>query len=68
MTSKLVGKNCLAAGDCIPIAELDENVVKVYVQDVKLKTEEIFVPFKKFCSSRNVSLGLFFISREVDFY
>ncbi|KAL5770974.1 hypothetical protein ACOSP7_015128 [Xanthoceras sorbifolium] len=42
------------SGDCIPIAELDENVVKLYVQDVKLKTEEIFIPYKKLCKTRKV--------------
>ncbi|XP_031255691.1 U-box domain-containing protein 34 [Pistacia vera] len=42
------------SGECIPVAELDENVVKVYVQDVKLKTEEIFIPYKKLCKTRKV--------------
>ncbi|KAK1550247.1 hypothetical protein Q3G72_016118 [Acer saccharum] len=42
------------SGDCIPVTELDENVVKLYVQDVKLKTEEIFIPYKKLCKTRKV--------------
>ncbi|TXG61604.1 hypothetical protein EZV62_012967 [Acer yangbiense] len=42
------------SGDCIPVTELDENVVKLYVQDVKLKTEEIFIPYKKLCMTRKV--------------
>ncbi|KAJ0090350.1 hypothetical protein Patl1_13509 [Pistacia atlantica] len=42
------------SGECIPVAELDENVVKVYVQDVKLKIEEIFIPYKKLCKTRKV--------------
>lgn len=46
------------AGECIPVAELDENVVKVYAQDVKLKIEEIFVRYKKLCKTRKVGLSL----------
>ncbi|KAK4852877.1 hypothetical protein QYF36_000637 [Acer negundo] len=42
------------SGDCIPVTELDENVVRLYVQDVKLKTEEIFIPYRKLCKTRKV--------------
>lgn len=42
------------SGECIPLAELDENVVKVYKQDVKLRTAEIFNPYKKLCKSRKM--------------
>lgn len=49
---------CPLAGECIPLAELDENVVKVYKQDVKLRTLEIFNPYKKLCKSREVNLSL----------
>lgn len=42
------------SGDCISITELEENVVKLYVQDVKLKTEEIFIPYKKLCKTGKV--------------
>ncbi|KAL1094277.1 hypothetical protein V6Z11_D06G084500 [Gossypium hirsutum] len=33
------------AGDQIPITEMDENVVAMYVQEVKLKFEQVFIPF-----------------------
>ncbi|KAJ9183791.1 hypothetical protein P3X46_007601 [Hevea brasiliensis] len=42
------------SGDRIPIEELDENVVAMYVQEVKLKFDEIFVPFKKLCKAQKV--------------
>lgn len=49
---------CPIAGECIPLAEIDENVVKVYKEDVKLRTEEIFDPYKKLCKSKKVNLSL----------
>ncbi|XVF35067.1 hypothetical protein REPUB_Repub18cG0113000 [Reevesia pubescens] len=35
------------SGDQIPITEMDENMVAMYVEEVKLKFEEVFIPFKK---------------------
>lgn len=46
-----------AAGESIPIEELDENVVAMYMEDLKLKFEVIFVPFKKLCKTRKVRLS-----------
>ncbi|XP_030530038.1 U-box domain-containing protein 34-like [Rhodamnia argentea] len=37
------------SGDRIPVAELDENVVAMYVEETKVKFEQVFVPFKKMC-------------------
>lgn len=51
--------NFSAAGEQIPINELDANVVELYVQDMRAKFEQIFLPFKKLCKTLNVSL--FFI-------
>uniref|UniRef100_A0A2P2MWR9 RING-type E3 ubiquitin transferase n=1 Tax=Rhizophora mucronata TaxID=61149 RepID=A0A2P2MWR9_RHIMU len=43
------------SGERIPIEEVDENVVAMYVQEVKLKSQEdIFLAFKKLCSSQKV--------------
>ncbi|KAG8657063.1 hypothetical protein MANES_03G036500v8 [Manihot esculenta] len=42
------------SGDRIPIEELDENVVALYVLEVKVKFEEIFIPFKKLCKAQKV--------------
>ncbi|XVE70638.1 hypothetical protein DITRI_Ditri10aG0087400 [Diplodiscus trichospermus] len=42
------------AGDRIPITEMDENVVAMYVQEVKLKCEEVFIPFKKLFNTRKM--------------
>ncbi|XP_065849433.1 U-box domain-containing protein 34 [Euphorbia lathyris] len=42
------------SGARIPVEALDENVVALYVQEVKVKSEEIFIPFKKLCKIRKV--------------
>jgi hypothetical protein len=42
-------------GERIPVEELDENVVAMYLEDVKANFEEIFVPFKKLCKTSKVS-------------
>ncbi|KAK6273629.1 hypothetical protein POUND7_010712 [Theobroma cacao] len=42
------------SGDRIPITEMDENVVAMYVQEVKLKFEEVFIPFKKLFKTRKM--------------
>ena len=47
-----------AAGDSIPIEDMDANMVKMYVQDTKLKFEEVFIPFKKLCKTKKVILFL----------
>ena len=45
------------AGEPMPIEELDENVVAMYVDDMRAKFEEVFVPFKKLCKTRKVRLS-----------
>ncbi|XP_050218840.1 U-box domain-containing protein 34 isoform X2 [Mercurialis annua] len=42
------------SGDHIPIEELDESVVALYVQEVKVKLEEIFIPFRKLCNTKKI--------------
>lgn len=42
------------SGDHIPIEELDANVAAMYVQDMKAKFDEIFLPFKKLCKTREI--------------
>ncbi|OMO67262.1 hypothetical protein CCACVL1_20665 [Corchorus capsularis] len=42
------------SGDRIPITEMDENVVEMYVKEVKLQFEENFVPFKKLFKSKKM--------------
>ncbi|KAI3407427.1 E3 ubiquitin ligase (RING-type E3 ubiquitin transferase) (Serine/threonine-protein kinase), partial [Psidium guajava] len=42
------------SGDRIPVAELDENVVAMYVEETKVKFEQVFVPFKKMCKAWKV--------------
>lgn len=37
------------SGDRIPVAELDGSVVAMYVEETKVKYEQVFVPFKKLC-------------------
>ncbi|WCJ42721.1 U-box domain-containing protein kinase family protein [Euphorbia peplus] len=42
------------SGARIPIEALDDNVVALYVQEVKVKAEEVFIPFKKLCKTHKV--------------
>ncbi|KAJ7955918.1 Protein kinase domain [Quillaja saponaria] len=42
------------SGELIPIAELDANMVALYVQDVKIWFEQIFIPFKKLCNDKTM--------------
>lgn len=44
----------MAGGDRISVEELDEDMVKMYVEEMKLKKEEVFLPYKKLCKSRKV--------------
>lgn len=45
-----------AAGDYTPVTEVEENVVRLYVQEVKHKHEESFAPFKRLFKKKKVSL------------
>lgn len=51
-----VGVVVSAAGDHIPVAELDAKLVATYVKDMKEKFEEVFDPFKNKCKTKKVSL------------
>lgn len=42
------------SGKQIPIKQMDSNVVDMYVEDMKSRLEEIFLPFKKLCKGKNV--------------
>ncbi|KAI4377450.1 hypothetical protein MLD38_015073 [Melastoma candidum] len=42
------------SGGRTPIDELDENVVKLFVQDTMVKYEEVFIPFRRICKLRKV--------------
>lgn len=48
------GHNNSIAQDRIPIKELDANMVAMYLQEMKEKFEQIFIPFKKLCKTREV--------------
>ncbi|MCD7468121.1 hypothetical protein HAX54_005933 [Datura stramonium] len=41
-------------GESIPVNELDDSVVKMYIEDLRAKCEEIFVPFKNLYKRRSV--------------
>lgn len=43
------------AGENIPVNELDENVVEMYIEDMRAKCEETFIPFKNVCKRKSVS-------------
>ncbi|OIW18729.1 hypothetical protein TanjilG_13481 [Lupinus angustifolius] len=42
------------SGEYIPISEADNDVLATYMHDVKQRSEEIFVPFKKLCKINTV--------------
>ncbi|PON39423.1 Mitogen-activated protein kinase kinase kinase [Parasponia andersonii] len=42
------------SGDWIPVAEIDAGMVTMYVEEIKEKVQEIFIPFKKLCNSRKM--------------
>ncbi|KAH7851786.1 hypothetical protein Vadar_016469 [Vaccinium darrowii] len=44
------------SGDAIPIDQLDDTVVEMYMKDTELARKEIFVPFKKLCRRKNVEI------------
>ncbi|KAI5415222.1 U-box domain-containing protein 34 [Lathyrus oleraceus] len=46
------------AGEYIPISEADTHAFAAYVQDVKQKSEEIFVSFKNLCESNTIETFL----------
>ncbi|WJX90969.1 hypothetical protein P8452_72810 [Trifolium repens] len=46
------------AGGYIPISEADAHAFAAYVQDVKQKSEEIFVSFKKLCEPNTIETFL----------
>ncbi|KAH7851779.1 hypothetical protein Vadar_016413 [Vaccinium darrowii] len=41
-------------GDTIPIDQLDDSVVEMYMQDTKDALQEIFLPFKKLCKRTRI--------------
>lgn len=47
----------LAAGRRIPVEGMEKGVVDLFVEDVKAKAEEVFLPFRKLCRTKNVSFG-----------
>lgn len=40
-------------GERLPVEEVEESVVEMYVRDVKKEFETVFVPFLKMCKSTN---------------
>ncbi|XP_072959836.1 U-box domain-containing protein 34 isoform X2 [Typha angustifolia] len=42
------------SGRSIPIEKIEKGVVDMYVQDMKSKAQEVFLPFKRLCGRRNV--------------
>ena len=45
----------MLAGEYIPVTDLDADVAAAYIQDVREKFDQIFVPFKKLCKASTVS-------------
>ncbi|KAK4746809.1 hypothetical protein SAY87_025846 [Trapa incisa] len=43
-----------AGGDRISVEELHDDTVTFYVEEMKLKNEEVFIPYKRLCKSRKV--------------
>uniref|UniRef100_M1AQ74 RING-type E3 ubiquitin transferase n=1 Tax=Solanum tuberosum TaxID=4113 RepID=M1AQ74_SOLTU len=43
-----------SAGENIPVNELDDNVVEMYIEDMRANCEEMFIPFKTLCKRKSV--------------
>ncbi|PPS19363.1 hypothetical protein GOBAR_AA01211 [Gossypium barbadense] len=52
------------SGDQIPITEMDENVVAMYVQEVKLKFGQVFIPFLNLFKTSKVSFGFYLVLED----
>lgn len=52
----------VAAGERLPLKEVEERLVEMYVREVKLEYESVFVPFLKMCkrSSRTKVRSFYF--------
>ncbi|WOH08947.1 hypothetical protein DCAR_0728398 [Daucus carota subsp. sativus] len=46
------------SGKQIPIKDMDSDVVEMYVQDMKSRLEQMFLPFKKLCKSKDITTVL----------
>lgn len=53
-----------SAGNHVPIKQIPGDVVAMYMQDMKSKLEEVFLPFKRLCRTREV---LFSCSISISF-
>ncbi|XP_038986532.1 U-box domain-containing protein 34-like [Phoenix dactylifera] len=42
------------SGKRVPIERMEREVVEMYISDLKLKSQEVFVPFKRLCGTKNV--------------
>ncbi|XP_049412996.1 U-box domain-containing protein 34-like isoform X1 [Solanum stenotomum] len=42
------------SGENIPVNELDDNVVEMYIEDMRANCEEMFIPFKTLCKRKSV--------------
>ncbi|KAG1330124.1 U-box domain-containing protein 34 [Cocos nucifera] len=42
------------SGERVPIERMESEVVEMYISDLKLKHQEVFVPFKRLCGTKNV--------------
>lgn len=56
----------VVAGERLPVEEVEESVVEMYVRDVKTEFETVFVPFLKMCkSSSSTKVGSFIFSVQI---
>lgn len=55
----------VAAGERLPVEEVEEGVVEMYVRDVKQEFETVFVPFLKMCKSSSTKVGIFLFSVQI---
>ncbi|KAK4368630.1 hypothetical protein RND71_012422 [Anisodus tanguticus] len=42
------------SGESIPVNELDDNVVEMYIEDMRAKCKDMFIPFKNLCKRKSV--------------
>lgn len=55
----------VAAGERLPVEEVEERVVEMYVRDVKQEFETVFVPFLKMCKTSSAKVGSFLFSVQI---
>ena len=55
----------VAAGERLPLKEVEERLVEMYVREVKQEFESVFVPFLKMCKSSSTKVRSLLFSAHI---